>query len=65
VLRIAAVVGLIAGVLGLAIPLPANQVATVFVLDRSDSVGRVGDTTGLQFVRSAADTAAFRSAFCF
>jgi Mg-chelatase subunit ChlD/uncharacterized membrane protein len=52
-LRTAALVGLVASLLGLSIPLPANEVATVFLVDRSDSVGAVGATTADRFVEDA------------
>lgn len=56
-LRIASIVFLVAALLGASIPLTGNDVATVFVLDRSDSVGRLGATTGLDASQRAADTA--------
>ncbi len=57
VLRIAAVALLVGAMLGAAIPLTSNDVATVFVLDRSDSVGRLGQTQGLNASQRAADVA--------
>lgn len=57
VLRVAAVALLVAALLGMTIPLGSNQVATVFVLDRSDSVGRLGATRGLDASQEAADSA--------
>lgn len=56
-LRLAAVVFLIAALLGATLPIGSNDVATVFVLDRSDSVGRVGTTVGLNASQAAADAA--------
>ncbi len=52
-LRTAALAGIVAALLGLAIPLPANEVATVFLVDRSDSVGASGRTTADRFVEDA------------
>lgn len=46
VLRIAAFALLVAALLGASIPIRSNDIATVFVLDRSDSVGRTGITEG-------------------
>lgn len=56
-LRIAAVLFLIAALLGATLPIGGNDVATVFVLDRSDSVGRLGATNGLNASQAAADAA--------
>ncbi len=56
-LRIAAAVGLAALLFGVSVPLRTGEVATVFVLDRSDSVGRSGQTEGLDAVLAAADAA--------
>ena len=56
-LRIAAVVALIAALLGAAIPLRTDEVATVFVLDRSDSVGRIGANQGVAQTQQAAANA--------
>ncbi|NNC81702.1 MAG: VWA domain-containing protein [Acidimicrobiales bacterium] len=53
-LRVTAAALLIAALLGAAIPIRSNEIATVFVLDRSDSVGRTGVTEG----RRATDDAA-------
>ncbi len=57
-LRIAALGCLVASVLGLAIPLPANEVATVFVVDRSDSVGLGGQASADLFVEEAIEARA-------
>ena len=56
-LRIAALALLVLAIVGAAIPLTSNEVATVFVLDRSDSVGRLGETSGLTASQRAADAA--------
>jgi uncharacterized membrane protein len=47
VLRIAAAAMVILALLGASLPLRSDDVSTVFVLDRSDSVGRLGTTVGL------------------
>lgn len=52
-LRTAALVCLVLAMLGLAIPIPTNEVATVFIVDRSDSVGRDGQSTADRFVEAA------------
>ena len=57
-LRVAALVGLVLAVLGVAVPIPANEVATVFVVDRSDSVGADGTRAAERFVADAIDTRA-------
>jgi len=57
VLRAAAVAALIAALLGASIPLRSNDVATVFVLDRSDSVGSRGRSQGLNASLAAVDSA--------
>ena len=56
-LRITSLVFLIAALVGTSIHLRGNDVATVFVLDRSDSVGRLGATRGLNAAQVAADSA--------
>ncbi len=56
-LRIAALGLLVAALLGASIPLTSNDVATVFVLDRSDSVGRVGAGIGSDAVQRSAASA--------
>lgn len=57
ILRIASAALLIGALLGASIPLTSDQIATVFVLDRSDSVGRLGEVQGLDASQLAADTA--------
>lgn len=56
-LRIAAVGLLLVALVGATIPLGSDRVATVFVLDRSDSVGRLGVSQGLDASQRAADAA--------
>lgn len=57
ILRIASVALLVGALLGASIPLSSDQIATVFVLDRSDSVGRLGEVQGLNAAQLAADSA--------
>ncbi len=54
-LRVVAAILLAGTLIGVAVPLRTNEVATVFVLDRSDSVGRSGQTAGLDAVLAAAE----------
>lgn len=56
-LRIAAAVALITALLGATLPLSGDDVVTVFVLDRSDSVGRVGVSRGTSVTTNAAAAA--------
>ena len=56
-LRVTAVALLIGALLGASIPLTSNDISTIFVLDRSDSVGRLGETQGLNASQRAADAA--------
>lgn len=56
-LRIVALASLIVAMLGVALPLGGDDVSTVFVLDRSDSVGRLGEAQGLDAAQLAADFA--------
>ncbi len=56
-LRIVSAALLVGALLGASIPLRSNEVATVFVLDRSDSVGRAGATLGSNAAQQAADAA--------
>lgn len=56
-LRLASIAALVAALLGASIPLRTNDVATVFVLDRSDSVGRLGANQGLNLVQQAVQSA--------
>ncbi len=53
VLRTVAVTCIVLSLLGLAIPFPTNEVATVFVVDRSDSVGQRGRGAADRFVEQA------------
>ena len=52
-LRLAAVAAIVLSMLGLAVPLPADEVATVFVVDRSDSVGGGGRAAADRWVEQA------------
>ncbi len=52
-LRLAAIGCLVASLLGLSIPVPTNEVATVFVIDRSDSVGGRGQDAADRFIEEA------------
>ena len=54
VLRVASVALVVLALLGASIPLRSDDVSTVFVLDRSDSVGRLGATVGLNASQQAA-----------
>lgn len=56
-LRLAAVALVVLGLMGPSIPLRSDRVSTVFVLDRSDSVGRLGATIGQGAVSDAARAA--------
>ncbi len=53
VLRAAALGCIALSLIGLAIPIPTNEVATVFVVDRSDSVGPRGIGAAERFVEEA------------
>ena len=57
VLRIASAVALVVALLGVALPLSGDDVVTVFVLDRSDSVGRTGASQGTNISSAAAAVA--------
>ncbi|MGH1489525.1 MAG: VWA domain-containing protein [Acidimicrobiales bacterium] len=54
-LRVAALGCVVLSLIGLAIPFPTNEVATVFIIDRSDSVGSRGVETADRFVEEAID----------
>ena len=51
--RVGAVVALAGSLFGLAITRPANRVATVFLIDGSDSLGRAGQIEAVGWVREA------------
>src|SRR6187455_2365137 len=53
VLRSLLLAALVLGLAGLQIVLPVNRLATVFVVDLSDSIGSAGREDALAFVRSA------------
>lgn len=55
VLRVATAACLVAALLGLAITRTADEVATVFVIDASDSMGTAGRDAALDWVRQALD----------
>ena len=57
ILRVAAAALLIGALIGVSLPRSSDQIATVFVLDRSDSIGRLGEVQGLDAAQLAADTA--------
>ena len=56
-LRVAAAALVLLGLVGPSVPLRSDRVSTVFVLDRSDSVGRLGATVGQAAIADAARTA--------
>ncbi len=52
-LRVLVALLVLGALLGFAIPRPANDVATVFLIDGSDSVGPAGRTAAVEWVRAA------------
>lgn len=55
--RAVALVAAVVGLVGVTVTRNADEVATVFVLDRSDSVGELGRQVGLGAVQDAVDAA--------